>query len=172
MDLLDILKAETVLPQVKASCKRQTFQHVAKALMPDLQKFEGTKDLVADDILRTLLEREKLGSTSIGGGIAIPHGRLEGLETMVASLITLCEPIDFDANDKQGVDIVFVLLAPEKAGAEHLNALAKIARLMRDKKTAQKLRDASRTNDIVEILQRAPLHNQALHESEAAPNEH
>jgi PTS system nitrogen regulatory IIA component len=94
------------------------------------------------DVFDTLLQRERLGSTGIGNGIAIPHGKLARLDRLFGVFARLERPIDFEALDAQPVDLVFLLLAPEGAGADHLKALARIARLLRNTEVAQKLREA------------------------------
>ena len=98
-----------------------------------------------------LLERERLGSTGIGGGIAIPHGRLASLAQPRGLFARLAHPIDFDAIDERPVDIVFLLLAPEGAGADHLKALARVSRLLRDRTLVDKLR-ATETADALYAL--------------------
>jgi len=87
-----------------------------------------------------LLQRERLGSTGLGQGIAIPHGKVPGLKGIIGIFARLAEPIDFDAVDGEPVDIVFLLLAPEGAGADHLKALARISRLLRERSAVEKLR--------------------------------
>ena len=94
------------------------------------------------EIFDTLMQREKLGSTGVGGGIAIPHGKLAKLTRIVGLFARLARPIDFEALDGQPVDLLFLLLAPEAAGADHLKALARVARLLRDAEVARKLRES------------------------------
>jgi len=98
------------------------------------------------------MQREKLGSTAIGNGIAIPHGKLAKLNRLFGLCARLDRPIDFDALDGQPVDLIFVLLAPEGAGADHLKALARIARMLRDAELANKLRDARDAEAIYAVL--------------------
>src|SRR5205807_10190611 len=93
-------------------------------------------------IFETLMEREKLGSTGMGQGIAIPHGRVPGEEKMTGLFAQLDQPVDFDAMDDQPVDLVFLLLAPEDAGADHLKALARVSRLLRNQAVCEALRAA------------------------------
>ena len=111
------------------------------------------------EIFETLLQREKLGSTGVGGGIAIPHGKLPGLDEIFGLFARLPKPIDFEALDDQPVDLVFLLLAPEGAGADHLKALARIARHLRKAGVANKLRAST---------DKAALH--AVLTEEATPN--
>src|SRR5207245_5304420 len=96
--------------------------------------------------------REKLGSTGVGSGIAIPHGKLAKLDKLFGLFARLDRPIDFDALDGQPVDLIFLLLAPETAGADHLKALARVARLLRDSDVARKLRDSRDAEDLYAVL--------------------
>jgi PTS system nitrogen regulatory IIA component len=104
------------------------------------------------DIFDIVQQREKLGSTGIGNGIAIPHGKLAKLERMFGLFARLDRAIDFEALDGQPVDLVFLLLAPESAGADHLKALARVARLLRSGETAKMLRDSRDTEAIYAVL--------------------
>ncbi|MFB9885759.1 PTS IIA-like nitrogen regulatory protein PtsN [Balneatrix alpica] len=99
-------------------------------------------NLDLDDIFNGLIGRERLGSTGLGDGIAIPHCRLEGCEQVIGALIHLAEPVDFDARDGQPVDLVFVLIAPEQAHDSHLQALASVASLMQSADNRARLRRA------------------------------
>ena len=99
-----------------------------------------------------LSEREKLGSTGMGQGIAIPHGRVPGVERMTGLFAQLDHPVDFDAMDDQPVDLVFLLLAPEGAGADHLKALARVSRLLRNHSICEKLRAAPQAATLYALL--------------------
>ena len=103
-------------------------------------------------IFETLTEREKLGSTGMGQGIAIPHGRVAGVEKMTGLFAQLDHPVDFDAMDDQPVDLVFLLLAPEGAGADHLKALARVSRLLRNQAVCEKLRAAPQAATLYALL--------------------
>jgi PTS system nitrogen regulatory IIA component len=133
MDLSDILTADAIMPRLKANSKKQ-------ALLDLAGKAAAITGRSEREILETLMQREKLGSTGVGHGVAIPHGKLAGLDRLTAVFACLDRPIDFDALDNEPVDIMFVLLAPENAGSDHLKALARIARVLRDQQTAAKLR--------------------------------
>jgi PTS system nitrogen regulatory IIA component len=135
-DLKRLLSPENVLVNVQANCKREALQKLA-------QLGADASGISADDILTTLAEREKLGSTGIGGGIAIPHGKLSGIECMVAVLVQLDHAIDFEAVDDEDVDLLFLLLAPENANALHLKTLSKVARLMRSEEVRHAMRGAN-----------------------------
>lgn len=135
MDLSDLLLVEAVLPHVKANSKKQALQEMAaKAAAITLRTDR--------EIFDTLLQREKLGSTGVGHGVAIPHGKLPGLDRLVGVFARLDKAVDFDALDDEPVDLMFLLLAPENAGADHLKALARIARVLREPQIAGKLRAA------------------------------
>ena len=112
---------------------------------------EGLTGFGRDTILASLVGREKLGSTGLGAGIALPHGRLDGLEGVFGAFARLSSPVDFEAVDGQPVDLVFMLLSPADAGADHLKALAAISRALRDGERAAQLRGA-RTRDAIFAL--------------------
>lgn len=149
MDLSDLLGPEDILPSLRASSKRQLLQELA-------EKAEIKTGISARQIFDTLLQRERLGSTGVGNGIAIPHGKLPGLKRITGIFARLDKPIDFEALDDQPVDIVFLLLAPEGAGADHLKALARIARVMREPDKVKKLRETSGANAIFSLLTHSP----------------
>lgn len=132
-NLRGLLSPDRVHLDLKAGCKREALSQLA-----GLGAVET--GLEQEDIFDTLMERERLGSTGVGNGVAIPHGKLAGLEEMVGILVRLNKPLDYDAVDGQPVDLVFMLLAPAAADASHLKTLSKVARVMRD----AKVRDAMR----------------------------
>ncbi|MEI8151834.1 MAG: PTS sugar transporter subunit IIA, partial [Hyphomicrobiales bacterium] len=103
-------------------------------------------------ILEILLQREKLGSTGVGNGVAIPHGKLAKLGSVFGLFARLERPVDFEALDGQPVDLIFLLLAPEGAGADHLKALARVARLLRDPEVAHKLRNSHDADALYAVL--------------------
>ncbi|MGA7268758.1 MAG: PTS IIA-like nitrogen regulatory protein PtsN [Aestuariivirga sp.] len=145
MSLDEIIDDQSVLANVKAQGKKQLLLELAQAMA----------SRVAIDhrvIFETLLTREKLGSTGIGQGIAIPHGKVPTLNRVYGLFARLATPIDFESVDGQPVDLVFVLLAPDHAGADHLKALAKISRLLRDPVMVQKLRGTESAESLYAIL--------------------
>jgi PTS system nitrogen regulatory IIA component len=150
MTLADIIEARAVLPNLHAQSKKQLLQELADAAAPIL----GIDSRV---ILETLRRREKLGSTGLGQGIAIPHGKLAALDRVHGLFARLAVAVPFDAIDGQPVDLVFLLLAPEHAGADHLKALARISRLMRDGATVAKLRGAKDAAALYAILTEPPV---------------
>jgi PTS system nitrogen regulatory IIA component len=133
MNLGDLIAQEAVIASLKANSKKQVIQAIA-------EKAAGLTGLPEREIFETLLQREKLGSTGVGGGIAIPHGKLGQLDRIFGLFARLPRPVAFEALDDQPVDLVFLLLAPEGAGADHLKALARIARHLRQSGVAGKLR--------------------------------
>ncbi len=135
MDLSDLISQEAVVVGLKASSKKQAIQELAT-------KAAELTGLSEREIFDTLLQRERLGSTGVGHGVAIPHGKLVKLDKLVGVFARMERPVDFDALDDQPVDLIFLLLAPEGAGADHLKALARIARQLRDTKIASGLRTA------------------------------
>ena len=145
MDLSDLLGKDAVVAGLKVKSKKQAIQELAaKAAM--------LTGLSEREIFDTLLQRERLGSTGVGHGIAIPHGKLTRLDRLVGVFAKLDKPIDFDALDDEPVDLVFLLLAPEGAGADHLKALARIARQLRDSAVAQGLRGSSDVEEMYGFL--------------------
>lgn len=134
-DLSDLLRPDAVLTGVVAPTRKLLFQHIGVAAAPLVG---ATPRLIAD----RLADREKLGSTGFGNGVAIPHARIEGLAQVTGLFLTVAQAIDFQAVDDLPVDLVFVLLSPPQAGAEHLKALARVSRRMRDRTFLAKLRGA------------------------------
>ncbi len=145
MPLNDLLTARAVLPLLKAKNKK----HALQELSVRAAELSGSADR---EIFETLWQRERLGSTGIGHGVAIPHGKLAKLDRLVGVFARLEKPIDFEALDGQPVDLIFILLAPEGAGADHLKALARIARLLRDEKAAEELRRAQDESALLALL--------------------
>ncbi|MAN47745.1 MAG: transcriptional regulator [Hyphomonas sp.] len=133
MELADILAKHAVLTCTGVSDKRQIFDILA-------QKAAELTAFPASQILSTLLGREELGSTGLGNGIAIPHGKIQGLKGVTAVFARLDQPIDFDSVDDEPVDLVVMLLAPVGAGADHLKALSRFARLLRTESVTDQLR--------------------------------
>ena len=149
MSLTEILVPEAVLPQLKVSSKKQ--------LLRELADHAGVAyGLDSHAIFEALLQRERLGSTGIGKGIAIPHGKFNDLPKLYGLFARLEKPIDFEALDHEPVDLVFLLLAPENAGADHLKALAKIARILRDPATVHALRHSRDQDALYALLTRIP----------------
>jgi len=145
MEIEDLLTPEAVIARLKAGSKKQALQELAR-------KATQITGLPERAIFDVLLERERLGTTGVGNGIAIPHGKLAELNRIVGVFARLDRPIDFDAIDERPVDLLFLLLAPESAGADHLKALARVSRLFRDRGTCEKLRGTDHADALYAIL--------------------
>ena len=145
MEINDLLVPGGVIADLKATSKKQALQDLARRAAD----VSGLHERVVFDVL---MERERLGTTGVGNGIAIPHGKLPKLERLYGLFARLEQPIDFNAIDERPVDLIFVLLAPESAGADHLKALASISRLLRDKTVCDKLRGTDSAEALWAIL--------------------
>lgn len=141
----DILGSGTVIAGLPVTSKKALFQQLANIAEREL-------GLPARTVVERLTDREKLGSTGFGGGVAIPHGKVEGLDRVVGVFVRLDAPIEFQAIDDMPVDIVFMLLSPPAAGAEHLKALARVSRALRDKIFLAKLRGAGSDDALFALL--------------------
>jgi nitrogen PTS system EIIA component len=148
MEIEDLITPAGVIPKLRATGKKQALQELAKRAA----EVTGLHERAIFDVL---LERERLGSTGVGNGIAIPHGKLAELQKLHGVFARLDSPIDFDSVDDQPVDLVFLLLAPEAAGADHLKALARVSRLLRDRTVCEKLRGANSADAIYALLTEA-----------------
>jgi PTS system nitrogen regulatory IIA component len=144
MDLSDLIQPNGVVASLKATSKKQAIQELS-------EKAAEITGLDERLIFETLLQRERLGSTGVGGGVAIPHGKLKQLDR-IHGIFARLAPIDFEALDDQPVDLIFLLLAPESAGADHLKALARIARLLKEPGVAAKLRASADKSALYAVL--------------------
>jgi nitrogen PTS system EIIA component len=149
MLLTDLVAPNAVIPALKVNGKKQAIQELAARA----SQLTGQNERA---VFETLMQREKLGSTGVGSGIAIPHGKLPKLGRLFGLFARLDRPVEFDALDAQPVDLIFLLLAPESAGADHLKALARVARLLRDPEVARKLRDSRDAEAIYAVLTLEP----------------
>ena len=145
MNISDLLQPDAVFASLKVQSKKQLLQELSARVAP-------RTGLTDRRIFETLTERERLGSTGVGAGIAIPHGRMADIKQIVGVFARLESPIDYDAVDKQPVDLVFMLLAPDAAGADHLKALARVSRLLRNQQAVEKLRAATKAEALYAIL--------------------
>lgn len=143
--MLDLITPRAILSNLKAGNKKQALQEMARKA----SELTGQHERAIFDVL---LERERLGTTGVGHGIAIPHGKLSGLDRVHGVFARMERPIDFDAIDEQPVDLIFLLLAPEHAGADHLKALARVSRLLRDQSMCEKLRGSESADAIYALL--------------------
>lgn len=149
MHLADILSPEGVKLLSSCSSKKRLFHDLGEMA-------ESTLGLPTADVIDALLEREGLGPTGVGHGVALPHARLAGLDRVRGLFLRLEKPLDFDSVDRQPVDLVFALLAPEQAGVEHLKALAVVSRTMRNSSVCAKLRANSDAHTLHTILTEDP----------------
>jgi PTS system nitrogen regulatory IIA component len=145
MPLTDLVAHNAIIPALKVTGKKQVLQELAAKAA----ELTGHNERAIYEIL---LQREKLGSTAVGNGIAIPHGKLAQLDRLFGLFARLDRPIEFEALDGQPVDLIFLLLAPESAGADHLKALARVARLLRDPEVAGKLRESRDADSLYAVL--------------------
>src|SRR3977135_515094 len=145
MPLTDLVAPNAIVPALKVNGKKQAIQELSARAA----KLTGQNERL---IFEILMQREKLGSTGVGNGIAIPHGKMPKLNKLFGLFARLDRPVDFEALDGEPVDLVFLLLAPEGAGADHLKALARVARLLRDSDIARKLRDSRDAEALYAVL--------------------
>lgn len=148
MEITDLIALNAVIPALRVSSKKQVLQELAKRA----SELIGPDKVSDREIFEVLLERERLGTTGVGGGIAIPHGKLDKLAGLHGLFAKVERGVDFEAIDEQPVDLIFLLLAPEGAGADHLKALARISRMLRDKSVCDKLRGAESAEALYAVL--------------------
>ena len=145
MALTDLVVPQAVVPSLRVSSKKQALQELSVRASAICGRSER-------EVLEVLMQRERLGSTGVGNGIAIPHGKLARLDRLFGVFARLERAIDFEALDGQPVDLVFLLLAPEGAGADHLKTLARVARLLRNSEVAQQLRQSRDAETLYAVL--------------------
>ena len=145
MDIDELITPAAVVARLRVANKKQLLQEISR-------RAAALVELHERQIFDSLLERERLGSTGVGNGIAIPHAKLPGLTHLQGLFVRLDPPVDFDAVDEQPVDLVFLLLAPAAAGADHLKALARVSRLLRDRQICEKLRGAEHPDALYALL--------------------
>ncbi len=146
MNIQDLLKKEFIIEDLKSRTKKETLVELADVFLRD------DKDIDRDAMIEVLLEREKLGSTGIGDGIAIPHGKLAGLERLVVSFGRSRGGVDFDSLDGKPVYIFFLLMAPENSAGQHLKALARISRMLKDVSFRESLINAESSENIYDLI--------------------
>ena len=150
MPILEFLDPDSVVPALRARTKKQVLQELSA------QAVRRIPGLDEREVFETLLQRERLGSTGIGDGVAIPHGKLPGFDRLFGLVARLDKPVDFEALDGQPVDIAFLLLAPEGAGADHLKALAQVARVLREPGILERIRAARDASALYALLTHTP----------------
>ncbi len=145
MEISELLTPGAVIANLRVTSKKQALQEIAKKAA----EITGEHERAIFDVL---LERERLGTTGVGGGVAIPHGKLPSISRLYGVFARLEKPIDFESIDEQPVDLIFALLAPGTAGADHLKALARVSRLLRDRKVCEKLRGSDTADALYALL--------------------
>ena len=145
MQLSEFLDFDAIKPGLSAGNKRALLQQLA-------QIAAGRLNVDPGEILSSVTERERLGSTGFGHGVAIPHGKIEGLSRIYCLFVRLADPVDYKSIDGQRVDLVFLLLSPPDAGAEHLKALAAVSRVTRHAPTLEKMRGARSRDALAAVL--------------------
>jgi nitrogen PTS system EIIA component len=154
MDIGQLLKRDGVAVRISANSKRQALGALAEIASRSLGLPEA-------EIMDALLEREQQGSTGVGQGVAVPHARLKGLDRMAGVFVKLETPVPFDAVDDRPVDLLFALFAPRESGVEHLRALAKVSRLLRQSELREHLRQARTADALYALLSRDAATNAA-----------
>lgn len=147
MKILDILAVDSIVSELKGKTKKQVLEELIDAVK------QNKPNIDRDQFMKVLLERERLGSTGIGDGIAIPHGKLNGIDDLALSFGRSVEGIDFESMDGKPVHLFFLLVAPEACAGVHLRALAKIARLLKNGTVRKKLAKVVSREDIFSIIQ-------------------
>lgn len=147
MKISDIVSQNTIITSLKATNKREVLEEMSAKLA----RHENIDVHLVED---AVLERENLGSTAYGGGVAFPHARIDGAKRVKAYFTKLADPVDFDAIDSQPVDLIFMLVSPENSGADHLEALAILSKTLHNKTICSKLRKAASKDEIYKILTR------------------
>ena len=145
MNIADIISKKAVLDNVQVSSKRELIQ----VLSQRIASFSGLDERAIFD---AVWERENLGSTGYGDGVAFPHARIDGLDKVCGIFARLDEPVDFDSLDGKAVDLVFMLVSPENSGADHLTALATLSRILKTEGSCEKLRKARSVDELYAIL--------------------
>ena len=146
MLLEQIIKPDSVLCNAQARSKKHCLEILSELLV------RSVPEINSEDIFERLVERERLGCTSLDQGVAFPHCRVEGLDTTVAALIRLSEPVDFDSPDGELVDLVFGLMVPKKINESHQANICSIADLLGDQTLRQKMRDATTSKELYDSL--------------------
>ncbi len=142
----DLLSPERVLPRVRISSKKKLLELVSEALV------QNDESLNSREVFKSLCARENLGSTGLGNGVAIPHGRVNGSSAVQAVFVRLSKPLAFDAIDGEPVDLLFALAVPENCTSDHLKLLAQIAERFTDEELLKKLRSAEDANELIDLL--------------------
>ncbi len=147
MKILDILAQESIIPELKGKTKKQVLEELIDALLEHKPRMDRER------LMGVLLERERLGSTGIGDGIAIPHGKVKDLDQLILSFGRSSQGVDFESMDGKPVHLFFLLVAPESCAGIHLRALAKIARLLKNNSVRKRLGKVNNRDEIYSVIQ-------------------
>jgi PTS system nitrogen regulatory IIA component len=141
----DLLLPQVVIPRARWQSRKQALQELSEAMARAIGRDPR-------EVFEAVLERERLGSTGVGEGVAIPHARIVGLDRPVGGFAHLLEPVDFEAIDERKCDLMFMILAPSDAGADHLRALARVSRIFRQESIRNALRNTQSADGVLAIL--------------------
>lgn len=148
MKIIELLDPERIACDLKANSKKRVLEHLSLLLA------ESAPELTEEEVFETLIGRERLGSTGLGHGVAIPHGRLKGRDRAIAAFVKLDQGVDFDALDNQPVDLLFALLVPDHFTSEHLEILAQLAQMFDSEELCRELRQSSDCRQVLDLLHR------------------
>jgi len=146
MQLSELLTPDRIICNLSAQSRKRALEEISELIS------HGEPKVTTNEVFDSLLARERLGSTGIGHGVAIPHGRLKNTEQTIGAFIKLQEAVDFDAIDNRPVDLMFALLVPELSTQEHLQILASIAGMFNDEQTREKLRQATSAEELYQLI--------------------
>lgn len=146
MNFEDLIKPDSVLCNVSARSKKHCLEILSELLT------RSNPDIAHEEVFAKLIERERLGCTCLGGGVAFPHCRISGLKAGCGALMKLAEPVDFDSSDGQQVDLVFGLMVPEELDADHLADIGVVARMLGDSALCARLRAATSSHELSEVM--------------------
>lgn len=147
MKISDLIVPERILTTAEAGGKKRALEILSELLA------KGGPALNRKDVFSSMISRERLGSTAIGSGVAIPHGRIEGLDSSLGAFVRLREPVDFDATDGGPVDMLFALIVPSRCAEEHLNALAALAQMFSRADVCDRLREAESPEAVYRLVE-------------------
>jgi len=146
IELADLLTVDRIDTGCQLSSKKRLMERITSLLL------QGRAQLDRKTVLQTLIERERLGSTGIGNGVALPHGRINGLDDVIGAVVVLANPLDYDAVDNESVRLAFGLLVPAQANEQHLRILAHLARLFDDEMIRNKVFSANDNQEVFDLL--------------------
>ena len=147
MEIQDILTPDRIVFDLDASSKKRALEKIS-----DMLSMDSALDIAPQEVCESLIAREKLGSTGIGAGVAIPHGRLKKADKTLAAFVKLHKGVDYDAIDNKDVDLIFALLVPENSTDDHLQILAELAEMFSNSEVLEKLRNTNDSQSLCQVL--------------------